>query len=383
MNPVNETRDFYFLCNRIFRLMVLLGAACVSLVYATPVRASTSCISSSGSWANQFLPATVNSSFRVVYDATPASTVMDAVSGISYGFANEYTDLAAAVRFNSSGSIDARNGSTFTASNYIPYSEGVIYRFVFDVNVTTHTYTVSVIVGSTQKTVGANLKFRTEQSADKYLNNVGALGATGTLKICDLALSTSTSSTGSSVVLNASTTNLNFGNVGISAGGSDQYVTLTNAGNANVTISKVAVSGAGFTVSGSAAGITLSPNQSTTVRATFDPSATGTYSGTVTVSSNATNSPAGIALSGTGVTGTPHGVSLTWQPGSSGTLGYNVYASSTSGGPYSRLNGSTVTSTNYLDSNVQSGHSYYFVVTSVNSSSKESPRSAEVKATVP
>jgi hypothetical protein len=340
-------------------------------------------MSSSGSWANQFLPTTVSGSFRVVYDATPASTTMDAVSGISYGFANDYTDLAAAIRFNSGGSIDARNGSSFSASSYIPYTKGVIYRFVFDVNVTAHTYTASVIVGTSQKTIGSNLKFRTEQLANTHLNNVGALGATGTINICDLAVSTSSSPSGSSLVLNASTSSLNFGNVNAAAGGVDQTVTLTNGGTSNVTISKVSVSGAGFTASGSASGLTLSPNQSTTVRATFDPSSTGNYSGALTISSNATNSPSSIALTGTGVTGTAHAVTLTWQSAGSGASGYNVYVGSASGGPYSRVNTSSVSGTTYVDSSVQSKQSYYFVVTALSGANKESAHSAEVKAIVP
>ena len=308
---------------------------------------------------------------------------MDAVSGISYGFANEYTDLAAAVRFNLSGTIDARSGSGFAAANYIPYSKNVTYHFIFDVNITAHSYNIYVVVGSTQKTVGSNLKFRSEQSADTYLNSVGTLSATGSLNICNVALSTSSSSSGSSLVLNASSTSLNFGNVSTSAGASNQNITLRNAGTSNVTISKVSVSGAGFTASGSAAGITLGPNQTTTVLATFDPSTTGKYSGTITISSNATNSPASIALSGTGVTATVHTVTLTWRAAGSSAAGYNVYVGSTSGGPYSRLNTSTVTGTSFVDSSVQSRQNYYFVITSVSSTNKESPRSAEVKAVIP
>ena len=383
MKPVNETYNLYFFCKVILRLTALLAVVALSFVDAPGAAASASCISSSGAWANQFLPTTVSGSFKVIYDATPASTIMDAVSGISYGFANGYTDLAAAIRFNSNGSIDARNGSGFTASSHIPYSKGVIYRFVFDVNVATHTYTASVIVGSSQKTIGTNLKFRTEQSAGKYLNNVGALGATGTINICDLAISTSSTSSGSSLILNASASSLNFGNVNAAAGGMDQTLTLTNAGTSNVTISKVAVSGAGFTASGSASGLTLSPKQTTTVRTTFDPSSTGNYLGALTISSNATNSPGNITLSGTGVTGTVHAVTLTWQSAGSGAAGYNVYVGSASGGPYSRLNTSTVSGTSYVYSSVKSKENYYFVVTSISSANKESARSAEVKAIVP
>ena len=222
----------------ILRLTALLGLAATCFISGAPVAASTACLSSNGSWADQFLPATETGSFRVEYDATPSATTMDAVSGISYGFANEYTDLAAAVRFNLSGTIDARSGSGFAAANYIPYSKNVTYHFIFDVNITAHSYNIYVVVGSTQKTVGSNFKFRSEQSADTYLNSVGTLSATGSLNICNVALSTSSSSSGSSLVLNASSTSLNFGNVSTSAGASNQNITLRNAGTSNVTISK-------------------------------------------------------------------------------------------------------------------------------------------------
>ena len=347
MKPENGKRIFYFLYKAMLRVAAGLFMVASAFTGAAPAGASTACLSSTGSWANQLLPATETGSFRLIYDATPLSTAMDAVSGISYGNANDYTNLAAAVRFNSSGSIDARSGSGFTALNYISYTQGVIYRFTFDVNVTTHTYTVSVTSGSTQKTVGSNLKFRTEQSAAQYLNNVGAVSATGTLRICDVALSTP-STPSSTLVLSASSTNLNFGNVGISAGGVDQNVVLANTGSANVTISKVSVSGAGFVASGSAAGLTLGPKQTTTVRATFDPSATGAASGNLTISSNATNSPVSIALTGTGVAASAHTIWLNWAS-TSGAVGYNVYVGSTAGGPYSRLNTSTVAGTSYVD----------------------------------
>jgi hypothetical protein len=383
MTPVNGTHTIYFIYSTILRSTVVILLAAIAFLHAPPAAASSACITSSGSWANQFFAAKETGSFRVVYDAIPSATTMDAVSGISYGFANEYTDLAAAVRFNLNGSIDARSGSGFTAANYIAYSKNVTYHFIFDVNLATHTYSIYVVVGSTQKTVGSNLKFRTEQSNNQYLNSVGTLSATGTVKLCNVVLFASSTSSSGSLLLSPSATSLNFGNVGISAGGNDQNITLKNTGTSNVTISKVAVSGAGFTANGGAAGLTLAPQQSTTVRATFDPAATGKYTGALSITSNATNSPSNIALSGTGVMSATHAITLTWQAAFSGTVGYKVYVGSTSGGPYSRLNTSTVTGTSFVDAGVQPGQTYFFVVTSINSANKESPRSAEVQAAVP
>ena len=64
-------------------------------------------------------------------------------------------------------------------------------------------------------------------------------------------------------------------------------------------------------------------------------------------------------------------------------IGYNVYRSTTSGGPYAKLNGSPVGATAYLDSNVASGQSYFYVATAVDSSNNESVYSTQATAIVP
>ena len=257
-------------------------------------------------------------------------------------------------------------------------------HFILDVNIPAHTYNAYVVIGSAQTTLGSNLSFRTEQSTATALSNVGLLSAEGLLAICNVTLS-APPGTGTPT-LNASAGSLNFGPVGISAS-TNQTVTLTNVGSAAVTISQISVAGAGFTAGGSASGVTVSPSQSVTVTATFAPPTTGNFNGTLTVNSNATNAPLTIALSGTGsatpTTPSSHSVALSWNAAGSGVIGYNVYVGSNSGGPYSRINSATLSLPAYLDSSVQSGQSYYFVVTSVNSANQESGYSAETQAVIP
>ncbi len=60
------------------------------------------------------------------------------------------------------------------------------------------------------------------------------------------------------------------------------------------------MTGAAFSISGLTLPITLTTNQSVTFTATFTPSGAGSASGNLTVTSNASNSPLNIALSGTG-----------------------------------------------------------------------------------
>jgi hypothetical protein len=187
-------------------------------------------------------------------------------------------------------------------------------------------------------------------------------------------------------LLTSSTSNLNFGNVTIGKS-SVMSLTLTNAGNSNVSVSNVSVSGARFSVSGVPAGLILAPGQSATLDAMFSPVAAGNLSGSVTVASNATNSPAAISLLGDGAQtaspAVPHSVSLSWTSSLSNVAGYNVYRSGVSGGPYSKLDSSLVTADSYTDSTVQAGLTYYYVVTSVTSTGLESADSAQSSATIP
>jgi hypothetical protein len=186
----------------------------------------------------------------------------------------------------------------------------------------------------------------------------------------------------SSLLLNSSASSLSFGNVNVSSN-SMKSITLTNAGNSSVTVSNVTVSGAGFNASGVSSGLILSPGQTATLTATFAPAGAGSATGSVSVASNATNSPDSIALSGTGVATVNHSVALTWTQSTSTVIGYNTYTSAISGGPYTKLTGTPAAATSYTDSSVQAGQTYYFVVTSVDSSNLESAYSAEVSALIP
>jgi fibronectin type 3 domain-containing protein len=99
--------------------------------------------------------------------------------------------------------------------------------------------------------------------------------------------------------------------------------------------------------------------------------------------SNATNSPATVALSGSGTATVQHTATLSWQSGGSPAAGYNVYRGSTSGGPYARLNSVVDATASYADSTVLSGHTYYYVVTQLDGTGMESGYSSQVTAVIP
>ena len=93
---------------------------------------------------------------------------------------------------------------------------------------------------------------------------------------------------------------LNFSTVQV---GSSQTLNanITNSGGSSVSVSNATISGAGFSLSGIAFPITLSPGQSKSFGVTFKPQNSGSANGQIAVSSNATNSNLGIALTANAV----------------------------------------------------------------------------------
>jgi hypothetical protein len=183
--------------------------------------------------------------------------------------------------------------------------------------------------------------------------------------------------------ISLSTSSLNFGNETV-GDSSSLGVLVKNTGNSSLTISQVGITGAGFGISGGFIGATIAAGQTAQLNVVFAPKTTGSVTGKITITSNATNSPNSVSASGTGVSSTAHSVALSWtSSASSGVTGYYVYRSTTSGSSYSRVNSTPTTATRYTDGSVAAGETYYYVVTAVTSTGAESVYSAQVTANVP
>jgi hypothetical protein len=127
----------------------------------------------------------------VASPATFSATVNSQVCFLSYGPASAYANMFVAVRFNASGYLDARNGSTYSAASAIPYAGRVSYHFILDVNVATHSYNAYVMIGSVQTTIGTNLAFRNQLALTSSLNDIAAMTTTGSSTMCNITLSNS------------------------------------------------------------------------------------------------------------------------------------------------------------------------------------------------
>src|SRR6266480_2082152 len=73
------------------------------------------CWTSAGAWQNVVIPSQTGA-FEVQFDATPNTANMDGVVGLANGPAADYANLATIVRFNPTGTIDARNGGDYAAA---------------------------------------------------------------------------------------------------------------------------------------------------------------------------------------------------------------------------------------------------------------------------
>lgn len=100
--------------------------------------------------------------------------------------------------------------------------------------------------------------------------------------------------------LSAAPTSITFGNVQV---GTSQALSeiLGNSGGNTLTISQVAVTGAGFSTAGLSLPVTLAAGQSISFNVVFSPQSAGSATGNLAVTSDGSNSSVNIALTGTAV----------------------------------------------------------------------------------
>jgi hypothetical protein len=142
------------------------------------------------------------------------------------------------------------------------------------------------------------------------LRPVGAAGArTGSLSIAHNAagapgvVSLSGIATAAVAPVASLTASLAFGSVNVGTTSTAQTATLSNTGNAPLTLASIATGSTEFAVSGGtcAAGGSVAAAASCTINLSFTPSAAGARSATLVVAHNAASAQSSTSLSGTGV----------------------------------------------------------------------------------
>jgi sugar lactone lactonase YvrE len=102
-----------------------------------------------------------------------------------------------------------------------------------------------------------------------------------------------------------SPTSISFPNTAVGSTATAMSTTLSNTGNAALTISGITLTGTNtgdftLTSSSTACGATLAAGSTCTISVTFTPAAAASYTASISVADNATGSPQTAALSGTG-----------------------------------------------------------------------------------
>jgi hypothetical protein len=178
------------------------------------------CLLGSAAWQNSVF-SSQSGAFAALFDVIPSAANIDGVTGLSSGAASAFTQLAAIVRFNTAGRIDAINGAEYAALTPMSYAAGSAYRVRMVVDIPAHTYSVFVSSPSAgEVAIGANYAFRTGQGAITSLNNWALINEIGSPhQVCNFtvtaapvpppsaqyALTISTAGTGQGTVTGAGT----------------------------------------------------------------------------------------------------------------------------------------------------------------------------------
>ncbi len=154
-------------------------------------------INSSNGFVNSAV-ANQTGSFTATFDASASVSPSNATLGFSSGAQTAYTGVAATVRFNTTGTIDARNAGAYAAVTNVPFSANTTYHFRMVINLATKTYSAYVTApGGAEQTLASNYGFRTEVAGITNINNFNTdVNATpgGSLTYTQPVVSTSSSS---------------------------------------------------------------------------------------------------------------------------------------------------------------------------------------------
>jgi len=153
-------------------------------------------------------------------------------------------------------------------------------------------------------TCGSSIAANSSCTVSVTFTPTAAGSRTGTLTVNaggTTTVSLSGTGTAPGPVLTASPVSLSFASTLVGSTAATQAVTLTNSGTAAATVSAVSVTG-DFSQTNNCASVAV--NATCTVTVTFKPTAGGTRTGTLTVTSNANDNPVTVGLTGTGISST-------------------------------------------------------------------------------
>jgi hypothetical protein len=338
----------------------IAGATATS--YTTPATATTDSGSTFAVVVSNTAGTVTSNSATLTVNAAPVPGIQVSLSSVNFGSVADGSSSSQTLTITNTGTATLSitqvtvTGSVFSASGF---------SFPWNVNAGKQTTITVAFLPTSIGAMSGNISLVSNAPTSPT-----SVGLTGT-------------GIAATFTLGISPASLSFGNVTTNTSSATQNVTITNTGNSNVTISQITLNGSSYFMTGGTAPVTLSPLQNLTLTIQFSPTAAGSLPGSISIVSNASGSPATISLTGTGVAPVQHSVDLSWTASTSAVSGYNVYRGTVSGGPYTKINSSLITTLTYTDTTVQSGTTYYYVATAVDSNGDESVNSNEASASIP
>ena len=234
-----------------------------------------------------------------------------------------FGNVAVGTKQNQTASLSNTGGSTLTVSQ---------------ATVTGTAFTISGLNLPLTLGPGQTAGFTATFAPQGTGSSSGSIAFSGTAPTAMVTLAGAGLASGS---LAANPASVSFGSVQIGSPQS-KTITLTNGGTTAATLSSVAASGSGFSLSGISLPTTVQAGQTVSFSISFSPASAGNATGSITVLSNAANPTLGIPLSGAGVT---IGV-LAANPTSISFSGVAVGSTQTKSEVVSNAGGSPVTISN-------------------------------------
>ena len=133
------------------------------------------------------------------------------------------------------------------------------------------------------------------------------------------------------------------------------------------------LTGTSYTDGGLASGTSYTYAVKAVTSGGAESAASNAVTGTTTGAPPLVSPPANVSITAA----TSSALTVNWVA-ASGASGYNVYRASVSGGPYAKVNASTVSGTSFTNTGLTASTTYYFVVRSLNGAGVESGNSAQV-----
>ena len=160
------------------------GEAPPPLPEPEPAPPATGPVTSTAGWQSFGLEGQHRELIIITFDATPHAENMDGLLGLSRGEATAWPHLAAIVRFNVAGYIDARYAGAYTSDVDIPYTADETFHVRMVVDPSTQSYSVWITPeGGEEILLAEQYAFRSEQASTDMLDHWALWHSSGSLTI--------------------------------------------------------------------------------------------------------------------------------------------------------------------------------------------------------